>query len=322
MIIYKWKQKEYMTKKGGTTNMSQTPYLPPLLWAIFASWVIFGALDWWEERRKPYRQILYASKGDSWSGGSRKDSRGLIRAMRVMDRGARIMQVTPSYWERLDRKLAMMGEKTGGRETVTLLLLRSLMVSLPIFAAPLLWSDWRLAAGYPLTVAVIFRQELKALDRRYIRWQKELAQEIPAVMDRLRICFAGGRDYLSALRQAQATGGSAMAQALSQLIHDVQSIGSTSAFRLFAVSFDMPAIQKLTSALILAVESGYEAAEAYFSSIEGELTALRQEAAESLVRTKPEKVYQLYSLLFALAVSALMLKGWEVFGQAERLFGA
>jgi hypothetical protein len=140
-------------------------------------------------------------------------------------------------------------------------------------------------------------------------------------MDLLRICFAGGRDYLSALRQAQASGGEAMAQALGQLINDVQTIGSAGAFRLFAVSFDLPAVQKLASALMLAVESGYGAAEAYFSSIEGELAALRQEAAESLVRTKPEKVYQLYVLLFGLAVASLLLKGWEIFMQVGKLFG-
>ena len=73
---------------------------------------------------------------------------------------------------------------------------------------------------------------------------------------------------------------------------------------------------------MLAVESGYGAAEAYFSSIEGELTALRQEAAESLVKAKPEKVYQLYALLFALAVAALLLKGWEILQQVGMLFSA
>ena len=161
---------------------------------------------------------------------------------------------------------------------------------------------------------------MQGLDRRYGRWQKALIQDIPEVMDRLRICFAGGRDYLSALRQAEATSGSAMNRALGQLIHDIQTIGSAGAFRLFSVSFDLPAIQKLASALMLAVESGYSAAEAYFSSIEGELSVLRQEAAESLVRTKPEKVYQLYALLFGLAVAALLLKGWEIMRQVGRLF--
>ena len=289
---------------------------------MYVSCLIFSILDWRESKRKPYRQLRHISKNSDWQDGGRKDSRGLIRAMRVMDKGARIIHIGQSFWERLDRRFVLMGEKAGAREMVTVLLLRSLLSALPILALPLLWEGWWKAGLYPLAAAFIFRQEMRGLDRRYVLWQKELIRDIPEVMDRLRICFAGGRDYLSALYQAQASSGAAMAQALSQLIHDIQTVGSASAFRLFSVSFDMPAIQKLASALMLAVESGYGAAEAYFSSIEGELGALRQEAAESLVRTKPEKIYQLYALLFGLAVAALLLKGWEIFGQVGRLFGA
>ena len=299
---------------------SPAPWLPPVLWAAFISWLVFSALDWFEERQKPYRRMLYASKEAVRDSGSRKDSRGLLRAMRVVDRSARLIRIEQSWWDRLDRRLALMGGDAGAGETVTILLLRSLLVALPAFALPLLWADWRYAAAYPPAAAVIFRHELKALDGKYARWQKELAADIPEVIDRMRICFAGGRDYLSALRQAQATGGPAMSRALGQLIHDIQSIGSSGAFRLFSVSFDLPAIQKLASALTLAVESGYGAAEAYFGSIEGEISVLRQEAAESLVRTKPEKIYQLYALLFCLAVAALLLKGWEILGQVGRLF--
>ena len=301
--------------------LRQIPYAAPLIWAIYVSWLLFGVLDWWEANRRPYRQILLASRGDGWRDSGGKDSRGLLRAARVMDMGARVIHIEQSYWDRLGRRLVLMGEKTGARETVTILLLRSLLVALPVLALPLLWEGWWKAGLYPLAAAFIFQREMKSLDRRYSLWQKALAHDIPEVMDRLRICFAGGRDYLSALRQAQASGGPAMAQALGQLIHDIQTIGSAGAFRLFSVSFDLPAVQKLASALLLAVESGYGAAEAYFSSIEGELTALRQEAAESLVRTKPEKIYQLYALLFGLAVSALLLKGWEIFGQVGQLFG-
>ena len=173
---------------------------------------------------------------------------------------------------------------------------------------------------YPVAAAVLFKQALRDIDKKYLKWQKELARDIPEVMDRMRICFAGGRDYLSALRQAQTAGGPAMNQAIEKLIHDIQSMGSATALRLFAVSFDLAAVQKLASALMLAVETGYGAAEAYFSSIEDEITALRREAAEALTRSKPEKVYQLYSLLFALAVAALVLKGGEIFSQVGKLF--
>ncbi|MDR0468442.1 MAG: hypothetical protein LBH09_00530 [Peptococcaceae bacterium] len=302
------------------TPLREMSFFQPLLWATYISWLVFAALDWWEERRRPYRQMLYATKGDRLREGSRKDSRGLMRAMWIMDRGARIMRVDQSYWDKLDRRLAMMGEKAGAKEMTAILLLRSLLLSLPILALSLLWADLRIAAAYPLTVALLFRQEMKVIDRKFAQWQQELARGIPEVMDHLRICFAGGRDYLSALRQAQSSGSPATGRALSRLILDIQSIGSAGAFRLFSVSFDLPAIQKLASALMLAVESGYGAAEAYFSSIEDELTALRQEAAESLIRAKPEKIYQLYALLFILAVAALVLKGWEVLNQVGRLF--
>ena len=279
-------------------------------------------MDWRKARKEPYRQALYASKSDSWRDTGRRDSRGLRRATQIMDKGARFVHIEQSYWDSLNRRLTLMGEKAGARETVTILLLRSLMTALPILAIPLLWEGWWKAGLYPMAVVLIFQQEMKALDRKYRLWQKELVRDIPEVIDCLRICFASGRDYLSALRQVQEAGRGAMVRALGQLINDIQTIGSAGAFRLFALNFDLPATQRLASALMLAVESGYSAAEAYFSSIEGELTALRQEAAESLVRTKPEKIYQLYSLLFMLAVAALALKGWEIFQQIGLLFGA
>jgi Flp pilus assembly protein TadB len=300
--------------------MNVMPYLPPLAWSMYLSWLLFGVLEWREKKKKPYKLADFALQSREQHERRLGDSRGFRRLVRVMDRGAGILQLRPSYWERLDRRLELMGEKADGRETLALLLLRSMVLALPALAAPLFWPGWWQTAIYPAACAWLFRQELKGLELRYERWQKELVQDIPEVMDRLRICFAGGRDYLSALRQAQASSGPAMGQALGRLLHDIQTIGSASAFRLFAISFDLPAVQKLASALMLAVESGYGAAEAYFSGIEGELTALRQEAAEALVRTKPEKIVQLYGLLFGLAVAALLLKGWEIFRQVGRLF--
>ena len=301
--------------------LNQNLYITPLAWAMYFTWLVFSLLDWLDKKGLPYKQIMYVAKSGAWQDTARRDSRGLVRATRVMEKGARFMRIEQTYWDRLGRRLAMMGEKTGAREMATILLLRSLLVSLPALALPFFWEGWWTVALYPVAAAVLFRLEMRELDRKYDKWQKELVRDIPEVVDRLRICFAGGRDYLSALRQAQASGGAAMAQALSQLIHDIQTVGTTSAFHLFAVSFDMPAIQKLTSALTLAVESGYGAAEAYFSSIEGEITLLRQEAAEALVKSKPEKVYQLYALLFGLAVATLAMKGWEILNQVGRLFG-
>lgn len=294
-------------------------FLPPLVWAMYVSWLFFEAFEWWQKKRKPYQLADLASRSQGWPDRS-QGNRRLKPVISVMDKGAGLLHLEQSYWQQLDRKLELMGEKTDARETLAVLLLKSLLLALPALILPLLWQDWRQALAYPAVFALLFRQELRRLEQRYGRWQRDLVRDIPEVMDRLRICFAGGRDYLSALRQAQSAGGPAMAQALGQLIHDIQTIGSAGAFRLFAVSFDLPPVQKLASALMLAVESGYGAAEAYFSSIEGELTALRQEAAESLIRSKPEKMAQLYGLLFGLAVAALLLKGWEILQQVGGLF--
>jgi Flp pilus assembly protein TadB len=264
---------------------------------------------------------MLASGGERAGKVSLKDSRNLARATRVMDTGARFIRIEQSYWDKLDRKLTMMGESAGGKETITLMLLRSMLVALPIIAVPLMWEGWWKAGFYPLAVAIVFREESKALNHRYDQWQKTLERDIPEVIDRVRICFAGGRDYLSALRQAQASSGPAMSGALNRLIHDIQATGASGAFRMFSNSFDLPALHKLASSLMLAVESGYEAAEAYFRSIEGELTALREEATQTLLQTKPERVYRLYAMLFALAVAALALKGWEILAQAGKMFG-
>lgn len=294
--------------------------MPPLVWSIYGSWLFVEAFEWWQKRREPYKLAGFAARSQGWHEEQAGENRRLKPVISIMDKGAGLIRLEQSYWQQLDRKLELMGEKADAREKLAVLLLKSLMLALPALALPLLWQDWRQALAYPAVLALLFRKELKSLERKYNRWQQELVRDIPEVMDRLRICFAGGRDYLSALRQAQAAGGPAMAQALGQLIHDIQTIGSAGAFRLFAISFDLPPVQKLASALRLAVESGYGAAEAYFGSIEGELTALRQEAAESLIRTKPEKIVQLYGLLFALAVAALLLKGWEILRQVGGLF--
>jgi len=284
--------------------------------------ILFVLIERWETKRRTLRQILIGSGGDGASKAGGRDSRKLERAARVMDRGARLLRIERSYWDKLDRKLALMGEKADGRETVTLILVRSALVALPALALPFVWGGWWRGVFYPLAAAGLTSMELRALDKKYDQWQKSLEKDIPQVIDRVRICFAGGRNYLSALRQAQAAGGQAISAALGRLINDIQTVGANSAFRLFSESFDLPAIHRLSSALMLAIESGYEAAEAYFVSIDGELTALREEAARTLLRARPEKVYRLYAMLFALAIAALILKGWEILGQVGAMFGA
>ena len=296
-------------------------WFAPLLWAVYVPAL---AICFWEAREKrklPYRQANLAAMSDTaWAKKQERDSRGLRRVMGIMDRGTALIHLEEGFWENLDRRLGLMGEKDTGRERLAKAMLRSVFYAMPALALPLLLGGWWKLVFYPVAVAVLSQQEYLGLERAYARWQKELVRDIPQVMDRLRICFAGGRDYLSALRQARDCGGPAMHQALSRLLEDIQSQGSSAAFRLFSLSFDLPSVQKLASALMLAVESGYGAAETYFNSIEGELVALRQEAAEALIQAKPEKIYRLYALMFALSVGALGLKGWEILQQVGKLF--
>ena len=198
------------------------------------------------------------------------------------------MHLDDGYWQRLDRRLELMGEEADGRLYLTRRLVRCAAVALPVLAFPFLFRELQLLAVYPIFTAVLFRQELKALEKRYQEWQKCLIRDVPEVVDRLRICFAGGRDYLSALEGA-AAGTTALGRALEKLTEDIRTRGSQSALASFSASFDLPATNRLASALALAIESGYEAAEVYLVNIEEELRQLRQEAAEALVKGKPEK---------------------------------
>jgi hypothetical protein len=91
------------------------------------------------------------------------------------------------------------------------------------------------------------------------------------------------------------------------------------ALDLFAQSFKMPVVTKFASAVKIAVEYGYEAAENYFRIIETDITEVRRVAIEELTRSKPEKVYQLYLVLFSLAVGSLALKGWEIFSRINQI---
>jgi pilus assembly protein TadC len=169
-------------------------------------------------------------------------------------------------------------------------------------------------------VTVLVYQNYQSLLKRYHAWQKEIQRDIPDLIDKLRISFASGRDYVSALIQVRASSGPKMARAIERLVSDIQSIGVARALDGFAAAFRMPVVNKLASAVRIAVESGYQSAETYFVNIESDLREVRQVAMEELTRSKPEKVYQLYLILSCLAIGTLCLKGWEIFSQITDLF--
>ena len=100
---------------------------------------------------------------------------------------------------------------------------------------------------------------------------------------------------------------------VDQLINDLQYMRYNEAFDRFSNSLKIPAAAKFAAAMKISVEYGYEQAENYFQIIESDITELRRTAIEELTKSKPEKVYQLYLLIIALAVASLAVKGWEIF---------
>jgi len=106
---------------------------------------------------------------------------------------------------------------------------------------------------------------------------------------------------------------------IDKLINDLQCMRPTQALDIFADSFKMPAVTKFTSAVKIAIEYGYDSAENYFQTIETDIMEVRKVAIAELTKSKPEKVYQLYLVLLSLAVCSLLLKGWEIFSQVNRI---
>ena len=82
----------------------------------------------------------------------------------------------------------------------------------------------------------------------------------------------------------------------------------TQALDIFADSFKMPVVTKFTSAVKIALEYGYESAESYFQTIEQDIMEVRRVAIEELTKSKPEKAYQLYMILMALAVGEMCIR--------------
>ncbi len=292
-------------------------------WALWFTGLLWLAQKERRKRREPYRWAGYAALSDREGQEETLtdlDSRGLRRAMDCLEAGARLINLQKDDWQKLDRRLELMGLPEDSRRYLTEKLIRCAAGALPALTLPVLLDRGWTVFCYPIFTAVLFRRQLTALDRRYRQWQQLLIREVPEVVDRLRICFAGGRDYLSSLEEAAAGAGQAMGQALKGLTEDIRTRGSRAALASFSASFDLPAINRLASALSLAVESGYEEAEVYLINIGEELRTLRQEAAEALIKGRPEKVKQLYLILFALAVGSLLLKGWEIVKQIGGLF--
>jgi hypothetical protein len=295
--------------------------IPCFLAATAGSAAVFFLLCRRRDRRQSYyRAGIAALSEHEWEAYSQKDSRGLRRVMILIQTAGKWMDLESLILNKMEAMLEIMGEHRQPEKELARYLIMGCAGAAPALLLPLITKEAWYCALYPCFAAVLVYQNYHGLVRKYQAWQREIQRDIPDLIDKLRISFASGRDYVSALIQARASSGPKMAGAIERLVADIQSIGVSRALDGFAAAFRMPVINKLTSAVRIALESGYQAAETYFANIESDLREVRQVAMEELTRSKPEKVYQLYLVLSGLAIASLCLKGWEIFSQMTSLF--
>jgi hypothetical protein len=295
--------------------------VPCFLAATAGSAAVFFLLCRRRQRRQSYYRAGIAALSErEWEAYSQRDSRGLQRVMLLIQIAGKWMDLDGLILNKMDVMLEIMGEHKQSEKELARYLILGCAGAVPALALPLITKEAWYCALYPCFAAVLVYQNYHGLIKKYQDWQREIQRDIPDLIDKLRISFASGRDYVSALIQARASSGPRMAGAIERLIADIQSVGVSRALDGFAAAFRMPVINKWTSAVRIALESGYQSAETYFANIENDLREVRQIAMEELTRSKPEKVYQLYLILSGLAIASLCLKGWEIFSQMTSLF--
>lgn len=292
-------------------------YLVPLLWSVAGTLLILLLWQNWIRVRRPYLQLSKVVERGHAKGEEKRDSRGLVRMIEASKAYASIHKKMKGKYH---RKLALMDFTFSEEEILWNNLGTAFLGAMPLMAVPVLTQQILFIVLYPIGVVIIFWTGLQKIEKAYRKWEQGLLRDVPEVIDYLRISFTVGRDYISAIRQASRSCNEAMEKALSRLVQDIEQHGANQALRHFSLHYDIPVMSKLTAAITLAVENGYESAEAYLIKIEEEVLLLRQEAMESLVETKPNQVVKLYILLFILAVTALLLKGWEIWQMISQLW--
>ena len=215
--------------------------------------------------------------------------------------------------------LTLMGRNNNPENELAGYVVYSMTVALPVLAVPFITGFCGYLALYPAAVVVIFHKRYMKLKKEYLRWQTELVKDIPDLIDKLRISFASGSNYIAAFMQAREYSGPGMRNMIDKLINDLQCMRPAQALDMFADAFRLPVVTKFASAVKIAVEYGNEAAENYFRIIENDIIEVRRVAIEELTKSKPERVYELYLLLIVLAAGALIIKGWEIFSQVSQI---
>jgi len=212
-----------------------------------------------------------------------------------------------------------MGSDCEAENELVRYVLQSVAAALPVLAVPYITGFTGYCFIYPVAAALVFCQKYRGLRRRYCRWQNEIIKDLPSLIDKLRIGFASGRNFVAAFVQARDCSGPALRSIIDKLINDLQYMRPAQALDLFAGTLQMPVATKFASAVKIAVEYGYEQAENYFANIESDIVEVRRAAIEEMTKAKPEKTAQLYLLLIILAAGALFLKGWEIFAQVNEI---
>lgn len=215
--------------------------------------------------------------------------------------------------------LNLMGFKIRPEKEMAKYIIKGFIGALPILAVPILTGFTGYIILYPVFVAVLTYQQYLILRRQFKKWQTETIKDLPDLIDKLRISFASGRDYISAFNQAKDNSSERMKIMIDKLINDFRFMRPSQALDLFAQAFKMPVVTKFASAIKIAIEHGYEKAENYFCIIESDITEIRQVSIEELTKSKPEKVYQLYLIMLLLSISSLAIKGWEIFSQVNKI---
>ncbi|MCR4443459.1 MAG: hypothetical protein QHH10_14260 [Peptococcaceae bacterium] len=220
---------------------------------------------------------------------------------------------------RMRNMLNLMGSRKKAERELAGYVVYGLTGAIPVLLVPFVTGSSGYLVLYPFFAGVLVCQKYANLKKQYRQWQTEIIKDLPELIDKLRISFASGRDYISAFIQARDTSGPRVRGLIENLLNDLQYMHPAQALNLFAESIKMPAVTRFASAVKIAVEHGYESAENYFRVIEQDLTEMRIASIEELTKSKPEKVYQLYLILFALAAGSLVIKGWEIFDQVNKI---
>lgn len=246
----------------------------------------------------------------------RKSIKFLIKLINRLDK---IFNLKLVFLDNINNMLLLMGEKIQAEKEVAIYIFNGLLGALPLLLVSAFTGVEIYTVLYPLGVFLLVYRQYKSLQKRFKKWQLELVKDLPELIDKLRISFAGGRDYISALIQAKESSGPRMRAIIERLINDLQYMRYSQALDNFSNSLRIPAATKFAAALKISVEYGYQEAENYFRIIESDIVEVRRTAIEELTKSKPEMVYQLYLILIALAVGSLAVKAWEIFSLVNKI---